>query len=565
MDTNQQQWNVDMKPMVNENVMQLFTQQIFSPLPHSPTVIHSPQPVLPANLTKPPHQWSKEEVGAWLAWCTEEFSINCISPETFNMNGRALCLLIRDDFMQRSPDAGDVLYNALQMFKRQMPMPILKPRNNGFTSPTPLQIQSPSFMLMTANQNVSPIATSNSSSPLLAAPLTSFVTTMPTSPLLPTTDSNLNNTSNHNTTSIVSSPVSSTDVDSVPSEVSSNHDPEEMDIHMEQEIPETELTDNRKLETISNKGSTGIKRDSDCRLLWEFIYHLLLNNEYSTYICWDNKERLIFRILNPHGLAKLWGNQKSRSTMTYEKLSRALRYYYKMEIIKKVPGQRLTYQFMQAPKDIKKGQRGARPHYKLEPFYANSCRPTQSVSEQTEINDQLYVTPALSTVARLNSNPNHGNVLPQLNGNSPMMPDSGSLIKTGSDFERLLSNGLKTDPGHYAFIPPRSQHSIDTNIKLPFVKSSSDCVQTSSSSPLASNDKTHDVLLKPSDIKTEKTFIPYSNGKGPVSQLPEYANTYPLSWTKPVIQEEPEDLSIGNRQRSPDVDTKIHPTSTDDS
>lgn len=83
---------------------------------------------------------------------------------------------------------------------------------------------------------------------------------------------------------------------------------------------------------------------SDCRLLWEFIYHLLLNNEYSTYICWDNKDRFIFRIVNPHGLAKLWGNQKSRSTMTYEKLSRALRYYYKMEIIKKVPGQRLTYQ-----------------------------------------------------------------------------------------------------------------------------------------------------------------------------------------------------------------------------
>jgi len=31
--------------------------------------------------------------------------------------------------------------------------------------------------------------------------------------------------------------------------------------------------------------------------------------------------------------------------MTYEKLSRALRYYYRMNIIKKVPGKRLTYRY----------------------------------------------------------------------------------------------------------------------------------------------------------------------------------------------------------------------------
>uniref|UniRef100_A0A0B7AZM5 ETS domain-containing protein n=1 Tax=Arion vulgaris TaxID=1028688 RepID=A0A0B7AZM5_9EUPU len=48
--------------------------------------------------------------------------------------------------------------------------------------------------------------------------------------------------------------------------------------------------------------------------------------------------------------------------MTYEKLSRALRYYYKMQIITKVPGKRLTYKFLQHPAKIRKGQRGARPH-----------------------------------------------------------------------------------------------------------------------------------------------------------------------------------------------------------
>lgn len=47
--------------------------------------------------------------------------------------------------------------------------------------------------------------------------------------------------------------------------------------------------------------------------------------------------------VNPAQLSRLWGIQKNRTNMTYEKLSRALRYYYRMDIIEKVPGRRLTY------------------------------------------------------------------------------------------------------------------------------------------------------------------------------------------------------------------------------
>ena len=85
---------------------------------------------------------------------------------------------------------------------------------------------------------------------------------------------------------------------------------------------------------------------ADCRLLWEFIYQLLQERASASrnYVCWDGSGAdLVFRIINPTGLAELWGQQKNRSNMTYEKLSRALRYYYKMNIIKKVPGKRLTY------------------------------------------------------------------------------------------------------------------------------------------------------------------------------------------------------------------------------
>lgn len=83
---------------------------------------------------------------------------------------------------------------------------------------------------------------------------------------------------------------------------------------------------------------------SDCRLLWEFIYQLLQDRASRDFVCWEgNGSDLVFRIVNPTGLAELWGQQKNRTNMTYEKLSRALRYYYKMNIIKKVAGKRLTY------------------------------------------------------------------------------------------------------------------------------------------------------------------------------------------------------------------------------
>ncbi|TNN26865.1 Transcription factor ETV6 [Liparis tanakae] len=49
--------------------------------------------------------------------------------------------------------------------------------------------------------------------------------------------------------------------------------------------------------------------------------------------------------MDPNGLARLWGNHKNRTNMTYEKMSRALRHYYKLNIIRKEPGQRLLFRY----------------------------------------------------------------------------------------------------------------------------------------------------------------------------------------------------------------------------
>jgi len=79
-----------------------------------------------------------------------------------------------------------------------------------------------------------------------------------------------------------------------------------------------------------------------CRLLWEFLAELL-NSSACDVIRWEDEDSYKFRVVDPQRLATRWGQEKGKAGMTYEKLSRALRYYYKTRIVAKVRGQRLTY------------------------------------------------------------------------------------------------------------------------------------------------------------------------------------------------------------------------------
>lgn len=62
--------------------------------------------------------------------------------------------------------------------------------------------------------------------------------------------------------------------------------------------------------------------------LWEFIRDLLKDPKFCPKIIkWENKPEGIFRVVQSNEVAKLWGSKKkNRSKMTYEKLSRSLRY-----------------------------------------------------------------------------------------------------------------------------------------------------------------------------------------------------------------------------------------------
>lgn len=81
--------------------------------------------------------------------------------------------------------------------------------------------------------------------------------------------------------------------------------------------------------------------------LWQFLYAMLLEpNEYSNLIEWTtNRESYEFRLLEPEAIAMWWGYHKNKKNMSYDKLSRSLRYYYDKCIIRKMSGERYVYRF----------------------------------------------------------------------------------------------------------------------------------------------------------------------------------------------------------------------------
>ena len=83
--------------------------------------------------------------------------------------------------------------------------------------------------------------------------------------------------------------------------------------------------------------------------LWEFLYGLLQDPECVSLITWTNRESREFRINNTHEIATLWGTVKNRPTMDDKKLLRALRYYYKTKLLRKVKGHKAVYQFLSIP------------------------------------------------------------------------------------------------------------------------------------------------------------------------------------------------------------------------
>ncbi|XP_054464475.1 transcription factor ETV7 isoform X2 [Anoplopoma fimbria] len=261
---------------------------------------------LPGQLRINPSLWDKEDVGHWLHWAQREYSLRRPEKGRFEMNGRALCLLTKEDFRRRCPSSGDVLYEILQCVKQQRRAVVPDPPNPSPSLETgpiqnPVSCQTPPPSVQSPQPPTVNVIQDGSAA----------VSALPHNQVqcLPQTES------------VIQEPIN----------LSSREKPRSPLHKVNGRIPE-------------------------CRLLWDYVYQLLCDDRYQEYIRWQDQDNLVFRVVDPNGLARLWGNHKNRDNMTYEKMSRALRHYYKLNIIKKERGQKLLFRFLKLPQDTKKPQ-----------------------------------------------------------------------------------------------------------------------------------------------------------------------------------------------------------------
>lgn len=69
--------------------------------------------------------------------------------------------------------------------------------------------------------------------------------------------------------------------------------------------------------------------------LWQFLLELLGDRTKKYVIQWVGRNGE-FKLNDPELVAQMWGERKNKPKMNYEKLSRALRYYYSEAMIAKV-------------------------------------------------------------------------------------------------------------------------------------------------------------------------------------------------------------------------------------
>ncbi|TMS15778.1 Transcription factor ETV7 [Larimichthys crocea] len=295
---------------------------------------------LPGRLRINPSLWDKEDVAHWLHWAQKEYSLRRPEKGHFEMNGRALCLLTKEDFRRRCPSSGDVLYEILQCVKQQRRSVVCDPPN---TSPSLVtgNIQSPISYQIPPQSVKEPQPATVSDSQVSAAVVTTVANQPePTSPLRdhPMILYAFHVPVAHTNGSAVVSTLPNNQVQCPPQTESVIQEP-------------LNLSSREKPRSPLHKANGRIP---ECRLLWDYVYQLLCDDRYQEYIRWEDQGSLVFRVVDPNGLARLWGNHKNRDNMTYEKMSRALRHYYKLNIIKKERGQKLLFRFLKLPQDNRK-------------------------------------------------------------------------------------------------------------------------------------------------------------------------------------------------------------------
>lgn len=204
-----------------------------------------------------PLNWTQDHVQHWIKWAVQQFNLQGVNMDTWNITGKELSELSHADFVKKVPyDPGDFFWTHLELLRKckfvaviQQPA-YVQPFTQGFTITKSINMKN------------------RLRSPKIGAP------------------------------------------------------------------------------RVAYEGCPGNRTGNNGQIqLWQFLLELLTDKDQREYIQWvgDDGE---FKLNNPEMVAHLWGQRKNKPTMNYEKLSRALRYYYDGDMIAKVHGKRFVYKFV---------------------------------------------------------------------------------------------------------------------------------------------------------------------------------------------------------------------------
>ncbi|XP_060639815.2 retroviral integration site protein Fli-1 homolog isoform X1 [Anolis sagrei] len=262
--------------------------------------------IVPAD----PGVWTHDHVRQWLDWAVKEYGLVDIEISLFqHIDGKELCKLGKEGFLRlTTPYNAEVLLSHLSYLRQSSPT---------FTYPS------------------APVITQQPPPP---PPRTQVKTESPYEEI--------------RRSSWGSGPISASSKGSPPQIQSVSRTPDSTRV-----APDPYQVLGPTSSRLANPGSGQIQ-------LWQFLLELLSDSNNASCITWEGTNGE-FKMTDPDEVARRWGERKSKPNMNYDKLSRALRYYYDKSIMTKVHGKRYAYKFdFQGINQAQQGQPGEPALYK---------------------------------------------------------------------------------------------------------------------------------------------------------------------------------------------------------
>ncbi|XP_014846486.1 PREDICTED: ETS-related transcription factor Elf-3 [Poecilia mexicana] len=306
-----------------------------------------------------PHQWTAEHVLEWISDHVErtKFDASTLSLDFCSIDGPNLCRMNQEEMTAIfGPQLGPHLYQSLEEYKTKYELQSLSgPELSETCQLLDNFLDNLSFPLLTTlkighgeETEIKRNFAYRDGYDLTRFTMESLTTLDDTDYLSDNpSDSECSSSANSGTFNFMSSPESG----------SSESDPEfypVSKVHIKTEDGDCRIKRPRGRPPKVNRGHSSSIYDNPKKNkhaprgthLWEFIRDILIHPEKNQGLMkWEDRREGVFKFLKSEAVAQMWGQKKKNTSMTYEKLSRAMRYYYKREILERVDGRRLVYKF----------------------------------------------------------------------------------------------------------------------------------------------------------------------------------------------------------------------------